>query len=62
MSLILVPSVSAEIRHSPSDMLTGPIPSQLLCQGCLHMYVTTTYLMTRDKNQPKQGKKHIPKG
>lgn len=61
MSLILVPSVSAEIRHSPSDKLTGPIPSQLLCQGCLHMNVMTTYLM-KEKNQPRQGKKHIPKG
>lgn len=58
MSLILVPPVSAEIRHLPSDKLTGPIPSQLLCQECLHMYVTRTYLMTRHKNQPRQGKKH----
>lgn len=58
---MIVPPVSAEIRHLPSDKLTGPIPSQLLCQECLHMYVTRTYLMTRHKNQPRQGKKHSQK-
>lgn len=51
MSLILVPPVSAEIRHSPSDKLTGPIPSQLLCQESLHMHVMRTYLMTRQERR-----------